>query len=96
MKKRKPILSHVILDTWCAPDYLEAPFSFKVSLVKHTQCRTGISMYSLNIDGEPVITCDSPDFLRMLLDRDFELVHSVLCDTLAYRKGYISSFESEE
>lgn len=96
MKKRKLLVSSTILDSWVSPDYLESPFSFKITLVKHTQCKTGISMFSLNLDGEPVITCDSFDFLKMLVVKDFELVHSILCDVLAFRKGYISSFESEE
>lgn len=91
MKKRKLLVKSTELSSWCPDGCVDT-----VSLMKHTQCKTGISMFSLNLDGEPVVTCDSPDFLKMLVDRDFELVHSILCDILAFRKGYISSFESEE
>ena len=94
MKKRKQLISSEILYTWSFPDFY--PVAFPITLVKHTQCKTGISMFSLNLDGEPVVTCDSSDFFKMLVDKDFDLVHSILCDILAFRKGYISSFESEE
>lgn len=96
MKNRKMLVSSTILDTWVPSDFSEEPFCFKITLVKHTQVKTGISMFSLNLDDEPVITCDSSIFLKKLVTMEFETVYDILCDVLAYRKGYLSSFESEE
>lgn len=62
MKKRKPILSHVILDTYVSCDSV-------IDIEKHTDLKSGISMYSINLDKIPVVTCDNYIFLHDLLDR---------------------------
>ena len=94
MKKRKQLISSERLKTWYSPDY--APYMYTITLTKHTQCRTGISMYTLDLDGEPVVSCDSFDFLCSLVDKDFHFMTAVLSEILMFRKGYISSLESEE
>lgn len=88
MKKRKPILSHVILDTYVS--------SFSViDIEKHTDVRTGISMFSLNSDNVPVITCDNYMFLHDLLDTfDTDEIGFILDKVCIYRT--LTHSESEE
>ena len=88
MKKRKSILSHVILDTYVS--------SFSViDIEKHTDVRTGISMYSLNSDKVPVITCDNYMFLHYLLDKfDTDEIGFILDNVCIYRT--LTRSESEE
>lgn len=91
MKKRKLLVKSTELSTWYSDD-----FGNSVSLMKHTQMKTGISMYSLDLDGEPVITCDSFVFLCELMDRDFDLVLGILKVVLDLRIFTYSYSESEE
>lgn len=88
MKKRKPILSHVILDTYVS--------SFSViDIEKHTDVRTGLSMYSLNSDKVPVITCDNYLFLHELFDTfDIDELAFILDKVCIYRT--LTRSESEE
>lgn len=90
-KKRKSLISSWVLKTCLSSDS-----RFKVQVTKHTQCKTGISMYSLDLNGLPVVTCDSFIFLCELLDTDFALVLSVLKKTCELRNLTLSTFESEE
>lgn len=91
MKKRKHFITSTVLDTWVSPDSF-----LTVTLTKHTQIKSGISMFSLDLNGEPVVTCDSPIFLKNLVDEDFELASSVLLDVFEFRNGTLSFSESEE
>lgn len=91
MKKRKLLVKSTELSTWYSNNGVDI-----VSLMKHTQMKTGISMYSLDLNGEPVISCDSFVFLRELMYRDLELVIYILKDVLDLRNCTLSNFESEE
>ena len=88
MKKCNPLLSHVILDTYVS--------SFSViDIEKHTDVRTGFSMYSLNSDKVPVITCDDYIFLHELLDTfDTDKIGFILDKVCIYRN--LTHSESEE
>lgn len=61
MKKPKLILSHTILDTFVSSSSL-------IEIERHRDVKTGITMFSLNIDKKPVVTCDNYLFLRSLFD----------------------------
>lgn len=91
MKKRKQLISSVVLKTCLSDD-----FRYKIQVVKHTQMKTGISMYSLNLNDLPVVTCDSFVFLCELLDTDFDVVFSVLKIILDLNGFTLSDSESEE
>ena len=91
MKKRKLLVKSLIISTWTSDD-----FANDITLVKHTQMKTGISMYSLDLNGEPVITCDSFFFLNELVNRDFDQLLDILEIVLDLRKCTLSNFESEE
>ena len=91
MKKRKFLVKSTELLTWYSDEMGDS-----VSLVKHTQLKTGISMYSLHLNGEPVITCDSFVFLGDLMNRDFDLVLDILKDVFDLRNYTLANFESEE
>ena len=91
MKKRKLLVKSTELSTWYSDERGDS-----VSLMKHTQMKTGISMYSLHLNGEPVITCDSFVFLSELMNRDFDLVLDILNVVLDLRNFTLANFESEE
>ena len=91
MKKRKHLITSTVLDTWFSPD-----LSHRITLTKHTQIKSGISMFSLDLNGLPVVTFDHPIFLKNLVDEDFDLVYSVLLDVCELRNGTLSFSESEE
>lgn len=93
MKKCKPILKHDVIKTWgIFESYLHV--DCVVNLVEHTDCRTGVKMYSLDIDDYPVVTSDSKVFLEKVVDFDpngiFDILFYVRC-----RRGYLK-IESEE
>lgn len=88
MKKPKLILSHTILDTFVSSSSL-------IEIERHRDVKTGITMFSLNIDNKPVVTCDNYLFLRSLFDViDIEDM-SVLLDTISIYQCLTKS-ESEE
>lgn len=92
MKKRKLLVKSTELSSWCPGDCADI-----VSLTKHTQMKTGISMYSLDLNGEPVITCDSFVFLCELMNCcDFYLLLDILSYILVLRDRNLSNSESEE
>ena len=61
MIKSKLILAHTILDTFVTSSSL-------IEIERHKDVKTGITMFSLNIDKIPVVTCDNYLFLRSLFD----------------------------
>lgn len=88
--KKKMLLSHSVIESW--GDDVDS-----IELVKHTQLKTGFSMYSFDLNGEPVITCDSFVFLRELMDRcDFHLILELLSYILVLRDYTYLNNESEE
>lgn len=91
MKKRKPLISHEVLDVCDSSDSL-----FSIQITKHTQIKTGISLFSLDLNNVPVVTCDSYIFLCELLDSDFDIVLSVLKIVCGISCLTNSSFESED
>ena len=91
MKKRNPLISHDVLKVCDSSDSL-----FSIQVTKHTQTKTGISLFSLDLNNVPVVTCDSYIFLCELLDFDFDVVLSVLKIVCGIRFLTNSSFESEE
>lgn len=91
MKKRNPLITHEVLKVCDSSDSL-----FSIQVTKHTQTKTGISLFSLDLDNVPVVTCDSYIFLCELLDSDFDVVLSVLKIVCGIRCLTNSSFESEE
>lgn len=91
MKKRNPLISHEVLKVCDSSDSL-----FSIQVTKHTQTKTGISLFSLDLNNVPVVTCDSYIFLCELLDSDFDVVLSVLKIVCGIRCLTNSSFESEE
>lgn len=91
MKKRKQLISSEVLKVCDSSDSL-----FSIQVTKHTQTKTGLSMFSLDLNNVPVVTCDSYIFLCELLDSDFDVVLSVLKIVCGLRCLTKSSFESEE
>lgn len=91
MKKRKHLFSSEVLKVCDSSDLL-----FSIQLTKHTQLKTGISMFSLDLNNVPVVTCDSYFFLCELLDSDFDVVLSALKIVSGISCLTNSSFESEE
>lgn len=91
MKKRNPLISHEVLRVCDSSDSL-----FSIQVTKHTQTKTGISLFSLDLNNVPVVTCDSYIFLCELLDSDFDVVLSVLKIVCGLRCLTNSPFESEE
>lgn len=91
MKKRKQLISSEVLKVCDSSDSL-----FSIQVTKHTQTKIGISMFSLDLNNVPVVTCDSYIFLCELLDSDFDVVLSVLKIVCGLRCLTKSSFESEE
>lgn len=88
MKKRQLILSHTILDTFVSSSAL-------IEIERHRDVKTGITMFSLNIDKKPVVTCDNYLFLRSLFDViDIEDMSDLL-DTISIYQCLTKS-ESEE
>ena len=63
MKKRKPklLLSHDEIVTYVTN-------LGNLSIIKHTQCKTGISLYSLNFNGTPLVTFDNLIFMQCLCE----------------------------
>lgn len=88
MKKRKPILSHDILDTYVSS-------SFVIDIEKHTDIKTGISLFSLNFNAVPVISCDNYLFLHELFYTfdidDLALILDKVCNYRTFTRS-----ESEE
>lgn len=92
MKKRKLLVKSSELSSWCPDGCVDI-----VSLMKHTQLKTGISMYSLDVNGVPVITCNSFVFLRELMNCcDFYVLLHILCYILSLRELNLANLESEE
>lgn len=91
MKKRNLLISHEVLKVCDSSDSL-----FSIQVTKHTQTKTGISLFSLDLNNVPVVSCDSYIFLCELLDSDFDVVLSVLKIVCGIRCLTNSSFESEE
>lgn len=91
MKKRKLLISHDVLKVFDSSDSL-----FSVQLTRHTQTKTGMTLYSLDLNNVPVVTCDSYIFLCELLDSDFDVVLSVLKIVCGISCLSNLSFESEE
>lgn len=88
MKKRKPIISHVILDTYFSSCSV-------IDIEKHTDVRTGISMFTVNSDKVPVITCDNFLFLQELfVTFDIDELASILDKVCIFRT--LTRSESEE
>lgn len=88
MKKRKPILSHVILDTYVTSTSV-------IDIEKHTDIKSGLSMFSINNDKVPVVTCDNYLFLHDLLDTfDIDEIGLILDKICIYRT--LTHSESEE
>lgn len=88
--KKKMLLSHSVIESW--GDDVDS-----IELVKHTQLKTGFSMYSFDLNGEPVITCDSFVFLRELMNLcDFSFILDILSYILVLRDRNFLNFESEE
>lgn len=88
MKNRKPILLHEILDTYVSS-------SSVIDIEKHTDVRTGISMFTLNFDKVPVVTLDNYVFLLELFGRfDIDEISATLENSYYYRT--LTHFESEE
>lgn len=90
MKKRKLLISSSVLKACDSSDSI-----FRIEVTKHTQCKTGISLYSLDLNGVPVVTCDSYNFLAELLDTDFDFVLQVLKNVYNVR-CFISSYSESE
>lgn len=88
MKKPKLILSHTILDTFVSSSSL-------IEIERHRDVKTGITMFSLNIDKKPVVTCDNYLFLRSLFDVIDIQDMSDLLDTISIYQCLTKS-ESEE
>lgn len=93
MKKKKFIIKHEVINTWGIIDS-ELHVDCDVNLVEHTDCRTGVKMYSLDIDDCPVVTSDSKDFLEKVFDFDPNGIFDILF-YVRYRRGYLK-IESEE
>lgn len=91
MKKRNPFISHDVLKVCDSSDSL-----FSIQLTRHTVAKTGMTLYSLDLNNVPVVTCDSYIFLCELLDSDFDVVLSVLKIVSGISCLTNSSFESEE
>ena len=88
MKKPKLILSHTILDTFVSSSSL-------IEIERHKDVKTGITMFSFNIDKKPVVTCDNYLFLRSLFDViDIEDMSDLL-DTISIYQCLTKS-ESED
>ena len=82
MKKRKPILSHVIIDTYVTSTSV-------IDIEKHTDIKTGISMFSINIDKVPVVTCDNYLFLCDLFDTfDIDEIGLILDKICIFRNTF--------
>lgn len=96
MKKKKLIIKHEVINTWGIIDS-ELHVDCDVYLVEHTDCRTGVKMYSLDIGNCPVVTSDSSFFLEKVFDFDPNGIFEILY-LLAVRRGYNFSVvnESEE
>lgn len=97
MKKRKHLISSERLETWSVflPDF-DCPYD--VHLVEHTQLKSGIKMYSLDIGYCPVITCDSRKFLSDVMNFDDSAIFIILYK-IALSRGFPVgnlNFESEE
>lgn len=90
MKKRNPLVLHDVLKVYDSSDSL-----FSIQLTRHTMSKTGRTMYSLDLNNFPVVTCDSYIFLCELLDSDFDVVLSVLKIVCGISSLTNSSFESE-
>lgn len=93
MKKQKFILKHEVIKTWGIVDH-DIHVDCNVNLVEHTDCRTGVKMYSLDIYDCPVVTSDSKDFLEKVVDFDPNGIFDILF-YVRYRRGYFK-IESEE
>ena len=90
MKKRKFILKHEVIETWGIFDD-DIGVDCDVNLVEHTDCRTGVKMYSLDIGSYPIVTSDSKDFLKKVFDFDPNGIFNVLLE-VAVRRGITVTF----
>lgn len=59
--KLKRIIKHDLLYRYLVEDSV-------IDIVKHVDVKTGISMYSLNLDDTPVVTCDNYKFLACICE----------------------------
>lgn len=73
MRKKKLLLSHETL-------YIDDNGLSTVSISRHRHVKTGVSMFSLDLDNVPVVTCDNYFFLREILNYLPDFVRNLLSD----------------
>lgn len=101
MKKRKVLINHEEIARWNFGDD-DVNVVCSVILNKHTDMRSGYSMFSLNLNDVPVVTCDCCDFLEQVMDIDPNLLYRILIKVGLKRgcvltsEGIKSNLESEE
>ena len=90
-RKRKLLLTHSQVEKFITSDGI-------LTVTAHRDCRTGLSLYSVDLDGVPVITCDNKYLLCVLCQDHGEWLVEELADILMYRdiEQTFSHSESEE
>ena len=74
--KLKRIIKNDLLHRFLAEE-------FAIDIVKHVDVKSGISMYSLNLDGTPVVTCDNYRFLVRICEYcDLSVIEDILSDII--------------
>lgn len=74
--KLKRIIKHDLLFRFLGDESV-------ISIVKHVDVKTGISMYSLNLDDTPVVTCDNYKFLANICEYcEPSVIEDILSDIL--------------
>lgn len=87
-KKKKLLLKHEVI-FWSPSNFGE------ITITKHSDLKTGVTMYTLDLDDVPCITCDNLFFLTDVVIFDSEFIGERLSIILDSRST-MSFSESEE
>lgn len=52
----------------------------EIRITKHSDCKTGVTMYSIDLNGEFCVFCDNFIFLVRVIESDPNLIGHVLCN----------------